>query len=68
MTVVRMGIQWWPKKSFNNTFSVCNIFYFIEQQWLFDHASLLRYTYKICLWLIMYFVGSNLCKGPIALS
>ena len=49
MTIWRMRISCWTPKA-TNTFSECvTLFAFPLQHWSHERASMLRYTYSVCL-------------------
>jgi len=45
MTIWRMRIACWVPKATNTLSRICNTYCFSLQQWLYERASLLRYTY-----------------------
>jgi hypothetical protein len=49
MTEGCMRISCWVPKATNTHTQVCNNFVFPVQHWMYERASVLRYTYIVCL-------------------
>ena len=49
MTIWRLRVAWWIPKATNTHSEYVILIAFLQQQWLHERASMLRYTYTACL-------------------
>jgi hypothetical protein len=46
-------------QGYTYTSTICNTYYFLPQQWLHKHASVLHYTYNVCLVAMYVNIATN---------
>lgn len=49
MTTWCMPIACWMPKAYKHSFRICNNFYFSTAKMVYERASMLRFTYIVCL-------------------